>query len=221
MKVRKLFKSIVVMAIIGVMILGAVTPAFAYNGIPTNGNPPVLSANNVSLNGATWTPWATKDPSAFQIHPGDKMYPTQRLYPKPAGATLPAMGWNSWNAFFSSISPTIITGIADAVVSRGLNKCGYKYVVTDDGTYDRSANPLAPSTSTSYGAPSFAAYTFEGYTGFRALSEYVHSKGLKFGMYNDSGTSTCAGQPGAYPTGAGGGREDTWAQLFVNWASTP
>jgi len=123
------------------------------------------------------------------------------------------MGWNSWNAFFNQISAQRIAEVADAFVARGLDKVGYQYLVIDDGCYASGSVPT-PSTSTTYGT-SFAAYSYGGRTGFRALGDYVHSKGLKFGMYNDSGGSTCAGQPGAYPSS--GGREDAFAASYVSF----
>ena len=197
------------------LVLSMTAPVFAYNSVP-GGNAnvtPILDSNSRSLNGATWTPYASWEKTRLEFHPGDKKYATQRLYPKPDGATLPSMGWNSWNAFFNRISASIIAGVADAYIERGLDKVGYKYLVIDDGCY-ASGTSVIPSTSTTYGT-SFAAFAYNGFTGFRAMGEYVHSKGLKFGMYNDSGGSTCAGQPGAYPSA--GGREDPFAAQFVSF----
>ncbi len=95
---------------------------------------------------------------------------------------LPAMGWNSWNAFGSGNTEALTKIMADKIVELGLNKYGYQFVVLDDGCYkaERVNERLANEE-----------IKFPG--GFKALSDYVHSKELKFGMYNDIGTNLCAG----------------------------
>ena len=95
---------------------------------------------------------------------------------------LPAMGWNSWNAFGSGNTEALTKAMADAIVSLGLDKIGYKYLVLDDGCYksEREDGKLANEP-----------VKFPG--GFKALADYVHERGLKFGMYNDIGTNLCAG----------------------------
>ncbi|MCL2152043.1 MAG: hypothetical protein FWH57_03635, partial [Oscillospiraceae bacterium] len=208
-------RAIIVVILAFALASSMAAPAFAYNSVP-GGNAnvtPILDSNSRSLNGATWTPYSTLEKTKLEFHPGDKKYATQRLYPKPDGATLPFMGWNSWNAFFNRISASIIAGVADAYIEHGLDKLGYQYLVIDDGCY-ASGTSVLPSTSTTYGT-SFSAFAYNGFTGFRAMGDYVHSKGLKYGMYNDSGGSTCAGQPGAYPSA--GGREDAFAAQFVSF----
>ena len=95
---------------------------------------------------------------------------------------LPAMGWNSWNAFGSGNNETLTKQMADKMVELGLDKLGYKYLVLDDGCYknERVDGKLSNNDEK---FPS----------GFRALADYIHAKGLKFGMYNDIGTNLCAG----------------------------
>ena len=95
---------------------------------------------------------------------------------------LPAMGWNSWNAFGSGNTEALTKIMADKIVELGLDKLGYKYVVLDDGCYksERQDGKLANEP-------------VKFPSGFRALSDYIHSRGLKFGMYNDIGTNLCAG----------------------------
>ena len=95
---------------------------------------------------------------------------------------LPAMGWNSWNAFGSGNTEKLTKLMADKLVELGLDKLGYKYLVLDDGCYksEREEGKLANE-----------AVKFPN--GFKALSDYIHAKGLKFGMYNDIGTNLCAG----------------------------
>lgn len=95
---------------------------------------------------------------------------------------LPAMGWNSWNAFGSGNTEELTKAMADKFVELGLDKLGYKYIILDDGCYkDHRVDGRLSNEEVKF--PS----------GFRALSDYIHSKGLKFGMYNDIGTNLCAG----------------------------
>lgn len=95
---------------------------------------------------------------------------------------LPAMGWNSWNAFGSGNTEELTKQMADRMIELGLDKLGYKYVVLDDGCYmsERVNDRLS-------------AEPVKFKNGFKALADYLHNKGLKFGMYNDIGTNLCAG----------------------------
>ena len=95
---------------------------------------------------------------------------------------LPAMGWNSWNAFGSGNTEALTKDMADKIVELGLDKLGYKYVVLDDGCY---------KPERAYGLLSNEEVKFP--SGFKALADYIHGKDLKFGMYNDIGTNLCAG----------------------------
>ena len=97
-------------------------------------------------------------------------------------ARLPAMGWNSWNPFGSNNNEELTRAQADKIVELGLDKLGYKYVVLDDGCYSmqRVDGKLVNHEE-----------RFPG--GLKAISDYVHGKGLKFGMYNDIGTNLCGG----------------------------
>lgn len=94
---------------------------------------------------------------------------------------LPAMGWNSWNPFGSGNTEELTRAMADKLVELELDKLGYKYVVLDDGCYksERVDGKLQNEE-----------VKFPG--GIKELSDYVHGKGLKFGMYNDIGTNLCA-----------------------------
>lgn len=114
---------------------------------------------------------------------------------------LPAMGWNSWNAFGSGNTAQLTKAMADKIVELGLDKLGYKYVVLDDGCYksERVDGKLSNETK-------------KFPEGFRELSDYIHAKGLKFGMYNDIGTNLCAGA--AVGTC---GHEDVDAQSYIEW----
>ncbi len=114
---------------------------------------------------------------------------------------LPAMGWNSWNAFGSGNTAELTKAMADKIVELGLDKLGYQYIVLDDGCYksERIDGQLSNETK-------------KFPEGFKVLSDYIHSKGLKFGMYNDIGTNLCAGA--AVGTC---GFEDTDAQSYIDW----
>lgn len=102
-------------------------------------------------------------------------------------AMTPTMGWNSWNTFATNIDEALVKETADIMVSSGLLAAGYNYIILDDGwmTRERDANGnLVPDP-------------IKFPNGMKALVEYVHSKGLKFGLYNCAGTKTCAGYPGS------------------------
>ncbi|KAK5794682.1 hypothetical protein PVK06_035921 [Gossypium arboreum] len=116
-------------------------------------------------------------------------------------ALTPQMGWNSWNFFACSISEDLIKETADALVSTGLADLGYVYVNIDDCWSAATRNlkgQLVPDPKT---FPS----------GIKALSDYVHGKGLKLGIYGDAGAFTCQVRPGSlfHETGD--------AQLFADW----
>ena len=114
---------------------------------------------------------------------------------------LPAMGWNSWNAFGSGNTEALTRAMADCIVALGLDKLGYKYVVLDDGCY-RSERVDGRLCNEPVKFPN----------GFKALSDYIHAAGLKFGMYNDIGTNLCAGA--AVGTC---GHEETDAASYIDW----
>ena len=114
---------------------------------------------------------------------------------------LPAMGWNSWNAFGSGNTAALTRAMADKMVELGLDKLGYQYIVLDDGCYKQERVD---------GQLSNEEVKFP--EGFKALADYIHGKGLKFGMYNDIGTNLCAGA--AVGTC---GHEDADARSYVDW----
>jgi len=100
-------------------------------------------------------------------------------------ALTPPMGWNSWNKFGCNVSADMIKGMADAMVKSGMKDAGYQYVVIDDCwqvARDSEGN-IVPDPQ-----------RFPD--GIKPLADYVHSLGLKFGIYSDAGSKTCAGRPG-------------------------
>jgi len=115
-------------------------------------------------------------------------------------ALTPPMGWNSWNKFGCKINEVLVREIADAMVSSGMRDAGYQYVVIDDcWQIDRdSKGNIIPDASA---FPS----------GIQALAEYIHSKGLKFGLYSDAGLKTCQGRPGTW------GYEFQDARQYAEW----
>ena len=114
---------------------------------------------------------------------------------------LPAMGWNSWNAFGSGNTEELTKAMADKMVELGLDKLGYSYCVLDDGCY----KPVREDGKLVNEPKKFPS-------GFRALADYIHAKGLKFGMYNDIGTNLCAGAAvGTYL------HEAVDAKSYIDW----
>lgn len=116
-------------------------------------------------------------------------------------ALTPPMGWNSWNTFEVDINEDLIKQTADIMVSSGMRDAGYTYVVVDDGweamERDKNGNLVADPKK----FPS----------GMKALADYIHARGLKFGIHNDAGTRTCNGFPG------GRGYEYQDARLYASW----
>ncbi|MDW7981088.1 MAG: glycoside hydrolase family 27 protein [Verrucomicrobiales bacterium] len=101
-------------------------------------------------------------------------------------ALTPPMGWNSWNKFGCNVSEELIRQIADAMVSSGMKDAGYEYVVIDDCWHGQRDH---------LGFIQPDAKLFP--SGMKALADYIHSKGLKFGIYSCAGYKTCAGRPGS------------------------
>src|SRR5208337_4731463 len=94
-------------------------------------------------------------------------------------ASTPPMGWNSWNKFGCDVSEDLIRQIADAMVASGMKDAGYQYIVIDDcWQVNRDANGNIVPDPKHF--PS----------GMKSLANYVHGKGLKFGLYSDTGTKT-------------------------------
>jgi len=112
----------------------------------------------------------------------------QKFVPRPANglALTPPMGWNSWNRFGCDIDEAKIRREADAMVSSGLRDAGYAYVVIDD-CWQASRDPSGNIVADAARFPS----------GIKALADYVHSRGLRFGIYSDVGDRTCQGRPGS------------------------
>ena len=127
---------------------------------------------------------------------------TQEVVNKaPNGLALtPPMGWNSWNKFACNVNEQIVRDTADAMVASGMRDAGYQYVVIDDCWHGpRDANGFITADPQRF--PS----------GIKALADYVHSRGLKFGIYSDAGRLTCGGRPGSQ------GHEYQDALTYARW----
>lgn len=123
------------------------------------------------------------------------------------GAT-PPMGWNSWNAYnCNGLNEAVVKSMADAFITTGMKDAGYEYVNLDDCWMDgRDSSGKLKANASKF--PS----------GIQALAEYVHSKGLKIGIYETPNTKTCAGIYGGYTAGVGSvGHETIDAQTFASW----
>lgn len=116
-------------------------------------------------------------------------------------APTPPMGWNSWNTFEVKISEDLIKQTVDILISSGMKDAGYTYIVVDDGwealSRDSAGNLI----------PDPAKFP----NGMKAVADYIHSKGLKFGIHNCAGTKTCNGFPG------GRGHEFQDARTYASW----
>ena len=115
-------------------------------------------------------------------------------------ARTPPMGWNSWNHFGCDVSARLVRETADAMVSSGMRDAGYRYLVIDDCwqvARDGTGGLVADSTRFP--------------EGIKPLADYVHARGLKFGIYTDAGRRTCQGRPGTY------GHEEQDAHTFAAW----
>ena len=100
-------------------------------------------------------------------------------------ARTPPMGWNTWNKFGCDVSEKLIQETADAMVASGMRDAGYRYVVIDD-CWQVARDSAGAIVADSQRFPH----------GIKAVADYVHAKGLQFGIYTDAGTKTCQGRPG-------------------------
>lgn len=120
----------------------------------------------------------------------------------------PTMGWSSWNTFALNINEDVICGQADEMVKKGLDKVGYQYVNIDDGYWDgRDANGNLRINATLFPK------------GMKYVADYIHSKGLKAGIYSDAGDNTCGSEGGKRPYGLNvglAGHEYQDCKLYFN-----
>jgi alpha-galactosidase len=113
-------------------------------------------------------------------------------------ARTPPMGWNSWNHFFQHVTDADVRAAADAMVANGMRDAGYIYVNVDDG-WQGARRPDGTIQSN------------DRFPDMKALSDYVHARGLKLGIYSSPGPKTCAKFEGSY------GHEEQDAHTYANW----
>lgn len=135
------------------------------------------------LFGPSPTPSATLTPIPS---PTETATPTPT--PLPPLALKPPMGWNDFNRFGCDINEKLVQETADAMVSSGMHAAGYEYILIDDcwmaKTRDADGNLQADPEKFPHG--------------MKAVADYIHARGLKFGLYLDRGSQTCGGYPGSY-----------------------
>jgi len=165
--------------------------------------PPAQAGHVVAARTATPTPTmvptatATPTPTAQALVPRDQM------------ALTPPMGWNSWNDVgCTGLTAAVVENAADQIVARGLKSAGYEYVVVDDcwQAGRNAAGELIPDPT-----------RFPN--GMKAVADYVHKDGLKFGIYAVPGSQTCGNYFSQYPIhGIGSlGHEKQDAEEFASW----
>ena len=113
-------------------------------------------------------------------------------------AKTPPMGWNSWNKFAGRVDDAAVRGMADAMASNGMKEAGYVYINIDD-TWEGDRDAKGAIT------------TNKKFPDMKALADYVHSKGLKIGIYSSPGPNTCAGYEGSYA------HEEQDARTYAAW----
>ncbi|MBN9662196.1 MAG: glycoside hydrolase family 27 protein [Acidobacteria bacterium] len=124
--------------------------------------------------------------------------PERKTLPPNGLALTPPMGWNSWNKFHAAISDKLIREVADALATSGLRDAGYVYLTIDDGWIAGRDEAGKPKPN-------------ERFPDMKALGDYVHSKGLKFGIYSSPGSRTCQQLEGSL------GYEAIDAKVYASW----
>ncbi|GAA2113583.1 glycoside hydrolase family 27 protein [Streptomyces synnematoformans] len=123
-------------------------------------------------------------------------------------AVTPPLGWNSWNSFGCGVTEETVRQAADAMVSSGMRDAGYEYVVVDDCWFDPQRDAQG----------NLRAHPTKFPSGMKALGDYIHSRGLKFGLYQVPTERTCAQRVGTFPGSTGSmGHEVQDARTFASW----
>ncbi len=171
-------------------------------------NPPTPPPNGRGGRGGFMGPMVLKrasDATEYKLAPEMAHQPLPALKPLPPNgmALRPPMGWNSWNKFHRNVDDKAVRGMADAMVETGMRDAGYIYVNIDDTweAPERTAEGVLLSN--------------EKFPDMKALADYVHSKGLKLGIYSGPGSRTCAGFQASYNHEAQDVR--TWAEWGIDY----
>jgi alpha-galactosidase len=143
-----------------------------------------------------------ESPDGTPVHPFANLpkveIPALHDVPSNGLAKTPPMGWNSWNKFRGQVSDKVVREIADAIAANGMKEAGYVYINIDDTWQgQRDANGVLQPNSK--------------FPDMKALADYVHSKGLKLGIYSSPGPRTCANYEGSY------GHEELDAKTWAAW----
>lgn len=157
-----------------------------------------ITLTSIGFRGQTMTGDAERTTREAAMPPAPLPLPSLIDVPDNGLALTPPMGWNSWNKFAGRITDKDVREMADAMVSSGMNKLGYVYINIDDtweAGRDKDGNIL---TNTKF-------------PNMKALADYVHSKGLKLGIYSSPGPKTCAGYTGSF------GHEEQDAKAYAAW----
>ena len=166
-----------------------------YDGVYQHGK---LSLQTQNYRKETMQGIAERTTREAALPPAPLPLPALRDLPDNGLVRTPPMGWNSWNKFASRIDDAAVRTMADAMVASGMSKLGYVYINIDDtweGGRDAAGN-LIPNKK---------------FPDMKALADYVHSKGLKIGIYSSPGPKTCAGYEGSF------GHEVQDANTFAAW----
>jgi alpha-galactosidase len=141
---------------------------------------------------------ARRAPQGEGAMPARLPLPTLHKVPENGLAKTPPMGWNSWNKFAGLVDDAAVRGMADAMATNGMKDAGYQYINIDD-TWEAGRDERGNIT------------TNKKFPDMKALADYVHSKGLKIGIYSSPGPNTCAGYEGSY------GHEEQDARTYAAW----
>jgi alpha-galactosidase len=139
-----------------------------------------------------------------EIFPPREPLPLPRSLPDNGLARTPPMGWNTWNKFFDTYDETLVREMADTMVSSGMSKAGYVYLIMDCGwssEHDAQGN-IMPNGK---------------FPHFKELIDYIHSKGLKVGLYSSPGPEAAGITRGAYSGSYGHEEQD--AKTFAAWGA--
>ena len=141
---------------------------------------------------------AHRAPAGEGAMPARMPLPALHKVPYNGLAKTPPMGWNSWNKFAGRVDDAAVRGMADAMASNGMKEAGYVYINIDD-TWEAGRDAQGNIT------------TNKKFPDMKVLADYVHSKGLKIGIYSSPGPNTCAGYEGSY------GHEEQDARTYAAW----
>ncbi len=141
---------------------------------------------------------STEPPGPMPAAPPKISLPPAAPVPYNGLAKTPPMGWNSWNKFANKVSDPLIRETADAMVRNGMNDAGYIYVNIDD-TWEAGRDAQGNIQTNSK------------FPNMKALADYIHSKGLKLGIYSSPGPKTCGGYEGSFQ------HEQQDARTYASW----